>query len=98
LLWNVWLRLYPRSEDPEYQVFRQQLAESVYEYHAEAFLAAISDIGSYSRSTKGGRASTPELAIHFAAVEALADLRFHEVEMQTQPTLSPSIGRVILLL
>ena len=69
-----------------YQVFREQLAESVYEYHAEAFMVACSDIGCYSRSTKGGTASTPELAIEFAAMEALTDLRFHEVEMQTHPS------------
>ena len=48
-----------------------------------------------------GTASTPEMAIQFVAVEALTDLRYHEVEMQTHPgffhypTLSPSIGRVI---
>jgi hypothetical protein len=101
LLRNVWLRLYPHGEDPVYQVFREQLAESVYEYHAEAFMIASSELGCYSRSTKGGTASTPDLAIEFAAMEALTDLRFHEVEMQTHPgylyypTLSPTTGRVI---
>src|SRR3990170_9132919 len=101
LLRNVWLRLYPNGEDPVYQVFREQLAESVYEYHAEAFLTASSGIGSYSRSSKGGTASTPELAIQFAVMEALTDLRFHEVKMQTHPgffhypTLSPTTGRVL---
>jgi len=101
LLHSVWLRLYPNGEDPVYQVFREKLAGSVYEYHAEAFLTASSDIGSYSRSSKGGTASTSDLAIQFAAMEALTDLRFHEVEMQTHPgffhypTLSPATGRVL---
>ena len=82
-------------------MFREKLVGSVYEYHAEAFLTASSDIGSYSHSSKGGTASTPELAIQFAAMEALTDLRFHEVEMQTHPgffhypTLSPTTGRVL---
>ena len=63
LLRDIWLRLYPNGEDPVYQVFREQLAESVYEYHAEAFLIVSSDIGSYSCSVKGGTTFTPELAI-----------------------------------
>ena len=54
LLQNVWLRLYPHGEEPAYQVYREQLGESVFEYHAEAFMVACSDIGCYSRSTKGG--------------------------------------------
>ena len=64
-------------------------------------MVACSDIGCYSRSTKGGTASTPQLAIEFAAMEALTDLRFHVVEMQTHPgysyypTLSPMTGRVV---
>src|SRR3990170_2003250 len=101
LLRSIWLRLYPNGEDPVYQVFQEQLAESVYEYHAAAYLTASSDIGSSSRSSKGGVASTPELAIQFAAMEAITDLRFHEVEMQTHPgffnypTLSAVTGRVV---
>ena len=84
-----------------YQVFREQLADSVFEYHTEAFLTASSEIGSYSCSSKGETASTPDLVIQFAAMEALTDLRFHEVEMQTHPgffhypTLSPMTGRVL---
>ncbi|KAE8784003.1 Far1 [Hordeum vulgare] len=101
LLRNVWFRLYPHGEEPVYQVLRKQLAKSVYKYHAHAYLVASSDIGSYSRSNKGGTDSTPELAIQFATMEALTDSRFHEVEMQTHlgffhyPTQSPSRGRVI---
>src|SRR3990170_8603859 len=101
LLRSIWLRLYPNGEDPVYQVFQEQLAESVYEYHAVAYLTATSDIGSSSRSSKGGVASTPELAIQFAAMEAITDLRFHEAEMRTHPgffhypTLSPTTGRVL---
>jgi len=101
LLRCIWLRLYPYGEDPVYQVYRDQLAESVNEYHAVAYLTATSDIGSSSRSAKGGVASTPELAIQFAAMEAITDLRYHEVQMQVHPgffhypTLSPTTGRVI---
>src|SRR3989337_2029531 len=88
LLRSVWLQLCPNGDDPVYQVFREQLGESVYEYHAVAYLTATSDIGSSSRSSKGGVASTPELAIQFAAMEAITDLRFHEAEMQTHPGFS----------
>src|SRR3990170_6859280 len=101
LLRSVWLRLYPNGDDPVYQVFREQLGESVYEYHAVAYLTATSDIGSSSRSAKGVVASTPELAIQFAAMEAITDLRYHEVQMQIHPgffhypPLSPTTGRVI---
>ena len=101
LLHSVWLRLYPNGDDPVYQVFREQLGESVYEYHAVAYLTATLDSGSSSRSSKGGVASTLELAIQFAAMEAITDLRFHEAEMQTHPgfihypTLSPTTGRVL---
>ncbi|KAI4989771.1 hypothetical protein ZWY2020_038134 [Hordeum vulgare] len=77
LLRNVWFRLYPHGEEPVYQVFREQLAESLYEFNAQAYLVVSSDIGSYSRRTKGGTASTPEMAIQFATVEALTDLRYH---------------------
>ena len=101
LLRSVWPQLYPNGDDPVYQVFWEQLAESLYEYHAVAYLTATSDIGSSSRSSKGRTAFTPDLAIQFAAMEALTDLRFHEVEMQTHPgffhypTLSPTTGRVL---
>ncbi|KAI5021827.1 hypothetical protein ZWY2020_058557 [Hordeum vulgare] len=78
---NVWIRLYPHGEEPVYQVFREQLTESVYEFHAQIYLVVSSDIGTYSRSTKGEMTSTPEIAIQFAAMEALTDLRYHEVDM-----------------
>src|SRR3989337_1041013 len=101
LLRSIWLRLYPYDDDPVYQMFREPLGESAYEYHAVAYLTKTSDIGSSSRSSKGGVASTLELAIQFAAMEAITDLRFHEAEMQTHlgflhyPTLSPTTGRVL---
>ena len=85
LLRSVWLRLYPNGEDPVYQVYREQIADTVYEYYAEAFLFASSEVGSYSRSSKGGTASTPNQAIQFAALEALTDLRYPEVDMQMTP-------------
>ena len=75
LLRSVWLRLHPQGEDPVYQVYREELTDFVHEYRAEVFLFTSSPIGSLSRSTKGGPASTPEQAIQFAAVDALLDLR-----------------------
>ena len=41
----------------------------------------------YTRSTKGGLASTPSQAVQLAAVEALVDLRYNEVRMHTHPGL-----------
>ena len=63
LLRNVWFLLYPHGEEPVYQVFREKLAKFVYEFHAQAYMVVSSDIGTYSRSTKGGTASTLEMAI-----------------------------------
>ena len=100
LLRSVWRRLHPNGEDPVYQVYREHLVGSMYAYRAEAFMTTRSAIGSYSRSSRGGTASTPDQAIQYAAMEALTDLRHQEVEMQTHPgfffypTLSPSAERV----
>src|ERR1041385_7551366 len=96
LLCRVWLRLYPQGEDPMFQVYCEKLADYVHEYRAEVFLFSSSTYGSLSRSAKGGPASSPEQAILYASLEALVDLRHHEVGMQLHPglyhypTLSPS--------
>ena len=87
LLQNVWRRLYPEGADPEYRVYREHLAGALYEYYAEVTLHHSSPSGAYTRSTKGGLASTPSQAVQFAAIEALVDLRYNEVRMHTHPGL-----------
>src|ERR1041385_8956883 len=83
-----------------FQVYCEKLADFVHEYRAEGFLFSSSTYGSLSRSAKGGPASTPEQAILDASLEALVDLRHHEVGMQLHPglshypTLSPS-GQIL---
>ena len=39
LFFGVWRHFYPSGEAPRYQVFRTPLAESVFEYRADVFLA-----------------------------------------------------------
>src|SRR3954471_15465151 len=85
LLRRVWLRLYPQGEDPVFQVYREKMADFMHEYRAEVFLFTSSVIGSLSHSAKGGPASTPEEAILYASLDALVELRHHEVEMQAHP-------------
>ena len=43
LLRNVWRRLYRLGDDPVYRVYRERLADSVYEYHAVVTLRTSSD-------------------------------------------------------
>jgi len=83
LLQNVWRRLYPAGADPEYRVYQEHLAGEIYEYYAEATLHHSTPSGAYTRSTKGGLASTPAQAVQFAAIEALVDLHYNEVRMHT---------------
>jgi len=85
LLQNVWRQLYPTGADPVYQVYREHLAGSLYEYYAEVTLHHSSPSSAYTRSSKGGFASTPSQAIPFAAVEDLVDLRYNEIQMQAHP-------------
>ena len=87
LLQNVWRRLYPEGADPEYRVYREHLAGALCEYYAEVTLHHSSPSGAYTRSSKGGLASTPSQAVQFAAIEALVDLRYNEVRMHTHPRL-----------
>ena len=58
LLRNVWHRLYPHRDDPIYRVYRECLADSVYEYHAVVTLRASSDSSSYTRTSQSGYAFT----------------------------------------
>src|SRR3954463_826234 len=88
LLCQVWLHLYPQGEDPTFQVYCEKLADFVHEYRAEVFLFSSSTFGSMSRSAMGGPASTPEQAVLYAALEALVELRHHEIGMQLHPGLS----------
>jgi hypothetical protein len=66
-------------------VYQEQLADGVYEYHAEVIMHSSTLVGTYTRSSKGGITSTPDQAIQFAAFEALTDLRYNEIQMQTHP-------------
>jgi hypothetical protein len=68
-----------------YQVYREQLVDAVYEYHAKVIMHNITLVGTYTHSSKGGTASTPDQAIQFAAFETLTDLRYNEIQMQTHP-------------
>ena len=63
LLQNVWRRLYPEGADPEYRVYREHLASALYEYYVEVTLHHSSPSGAYTRSSKGGLASTPSQAV-----------------------------------
>ena len=85
LLRNVWRRLYPLGEDPVYRVYRERLADSVYEYHAVVTLRTNSDYGSYTCTSRSSYASTASQAVQFAAFEVLVELRYNEVRMQNHP-------------
>ena len=62
-------------------MYREHLAGALYEYYAEVTLHHSSPSGAYTRSSKGGLASTPSQAVQFAAIEALVDLRYNEFRM-----------------
>ena len=83
LLQNVLRQLYPEGDDPEYRVYRKHLASALYEYYAEVTLHHSSPSSAYTRSSKGGLASTPSQAIQFAAIEALVDLRYNQCGSDT---------------
>ena len=63
LLCNVWRRLYPLGDDPVYRVYRERLADSVYEYHAVVTLRTSSDSSSYTRTSRSVYASTASQAV-----------------------------------
>nr|XP_045083448.1 uncharacterized protein LOC123493619 [Aegilops tauschii subsp. strangulata] len=89
LLQNVWRRVYPEGADPVYQVYREHLAGSLYEYYAEVTLHHSSPYDACTHSSKDGFASTLSQAIQFAALEALVDLRYNDVRMQAHPGMPP---------
>ena len=72
----MWHQLYPLGDDPVYRVYREHLADSVYEYHAVVTLHTSSDSTSYARTSRSGYASTASQAVQFAAFE---------VRMQNHP-------------
>ena len=84
-LHNVWRQLYPHGDDPVYRVYRERLADSVYEYHAVVTLRTSSNSSSYSRTSRSGYASTASQAVQFAAFEVFVELRYNEVRMQNHP-------------
>ena len=85
LLRNVWHQLNPLVDDQVYRVYRERLADSVYEYHEVVTLHTSSDSGSYTRTSRSGYASTACQAVQFAAFEVLVELRYNEIRMQNHP-------------
>jgi hypothetical protein len=83
LLCIVWCRLYSDGDEPVYQDCWEQLADPVYEYHTKVVMYNSTLMGTYTRSTKGELASSPDQAVQFAAFEALIDLHYNEIQMQT---------------
>ena len=81
LLRSVWHRLYPHGDDPAYRVYQERLADSVYEYHAVVTLRTSSSLGSYTRTSRSGYASTAAQAVQYAAFEILFELRYTEAQM-----------------
>ena len=85
LLRNVSRRLYPHRDEPVYRVYRERLADSVYEYHAVVTLRTSSDSSTYTRTSRSGFASTASQGVQFAAFEVLVELCYNEVWMQNHP-------------
>ena len=63
LLRTVWCQVYPHGDDSVYRVYRERLADSVYEYHAVVTLRTSSDSGSYTRTSRSGYASSASQAV-----------------------------------
>ena len=85
LLRSVWRRLYPHGDDPAYQVYRERLDDSMYEYHTVVTLRTSSSVGSYTRTSWSGYASTAAQAVQYAALEILVELRYTKAQMQNHP-------------
>jgi hypothetical protein len=68
-----------------YQVYREQLVDGVYEYHAEVVLHTSHFLGTYTSSCKGGTTSTLDKDIQFAVFEAITELSYNEIQMQHHP-------------
>ena len=62
-------------------MYRELLADSVYEYHVVVTLRTSSSIGSYTRTSRSGYASTAAQAVQYAAFDILVELRYAEVRM-----------------
>lgn len=77
--------MYPLGDDPVYRVYRERLADSVYEYHAVVTLRTSSDSSTYTRTSRSSYASTASQAVQFHAFEVLVELRYNEVQMQNHP-------------
>ena len=75
LIRNVWRRLSSHGDEPVYRVYRERLADSVYEYHAVVTLRTSSDSSTYTRTSRSGYASTASQAVQFTAFEVLVELR-----------------------
>ena len=73
------------TDDPVYWVYRERLADSVYEYHAVVTLHSSSTSGSYTHSSRSGFASNTAQVVQFAAFEILVELHYNEIQMQTHP-------------
>ena len=71
--------------DLVYRVYRERLADSIYEYHAVVTLRCSLTSGSYTRSSRSGFTSTPAQAVQFAVFEILVELHYNEIQMQTHP-------------
>ena len=75
---SMWHRLYPHDDDPAYRVYREHLADSVYEYHAVVTLRTSSSAGSYTRTSWSSYASTavrPSSMLHSRFLLSYAMLR-----------------------
>ena len=81
----MWRRLYPHGDEPVYRVYRERLADLVYEYNAVVTLHTSSSTGSYTRTSRSGYASTAAQAVQYAAFEILVELRYTEARMQNHP-------------
>ena len=75
----------PHGDDPAYQVYRERLADSVYEYHAVVTLCTSSSTDSYTRTSRSGFPSTAAQSVQYVAFEILVELRYTEVWMQYHP-------------
>ena len=67
------------SETIQSIVYRECLADSVYDYHAVVTLRTSSDSSSYTRTSRSGYASTASYAVQFATLEVLVELRYNEI-------------------
>jgi len=82
LLADVWWSLYPSGELPRYQVTQTPIGGQLLEYRASVSMTASVPTGVRSYNFQGGPGSTPDRAIHLAALAGLIGLRHQESAMQ----------------